>query len=309
MIYDSVLNTIGNTPLIRADRFAAQNGLQSSLLFKAEGRNPGGSAKDRIALAMIRDAEQSGRLKPGGTIIEATSGNTGIGLGLAASVLGYRLVLTMPETMSVERRKILRAFGAELVLTEGARGMAGANDAAEALQKSTSNSIRIVQFENPANPGAHFETTGPEIWKDTDGCVDAFVAAVGTGGTLSGAGRYLKLQNPSVGIYAVEPAESPLLSGGGAGPHGIQGIGANFVPDTYDADVVSEVLTVSTREAVATARQLMTSEGILCGISSGAAACAAVRLALRPQMEQKTIVVLLPDTGERYLSTELFNGE
>ena len=306
MIYDSVLDTIGNTPLIRADRFAQANGLNATLLLKTEGRNPGGSAKDRIALAMIRDAENCGRLKPGGTVIEATSGNTGIGLGLVAAVLGYRLILTMPETMSVERQKILRAFGAELVLTDGAQGMAGANEKAEEIQRATPNSIRIFQFENPANPHAHFDTTGPEIWRDTGGRVDAFVATVGTGGTLSGTGRYLKSMNPQIGIYAVEPTESPLLSGGKAGKHGIQGIGANFVPENYDATIVEEVLTVSTQDAIDTSKLLMKTEGLLCGISSGAAACAAVMLAKRDRLASGTIVAFLTDTGERYLSTALF---
>lgn len=307
MIYDSVIDTIGNTPLVRASRFEKALQVPATILVKTESRNPGGSAKDRIAVAMIREAECSGRLKPGGTLIEATSGNTGIGLGLAASCLGYRVVLTMPETMSVERQKILRAFGAELVLTEGARGMAGANEKAEELLSSIPNSIRVLQFENPANPQAHFDTTGPEIWRDTEGKLDAFVATVGTGGTLSGTGRYLKQQNAAIGVYAVEPAESPLLSGGKAGSHGIQGIGANFVPETYDASIVSGVLTVSTQEAIETAKLLMTSEGLLCGISSGAAACAAVKLANRPEMRGKTIVALLTDTGERYLSTALFD--
>lgn len=306
MIYDSVLDTIGNTPLVRIDRFAALVGAKAVILAKLESRNPGGSAKDRVAVAMIRDAERTGRLKPGGTLIEATSGNTGVGLAIAAASLGYRLVLTMPETMSVERQKILRAFGAELVLTDGARGMAGANERAEELARDTANSMRVLQFENPANPQAHTLTTGPELWRDAAGKLDAFVATVGTGGTLCGTGRYLRQQNPAIGLYAVEPAESPLLSGGKAGPHGIQGIGANFVPANYDASLVTEVLTVSTGEAIDMARRLMKSEGILAGISSGAAVAAAARLATRAGMAGKIIAVLLPDTGERYLSTNLF---
>ena len=308
MIYDSVLETIGNTPLIRLTRFSRSMGTNAVLLGKIESRNPGGSAKDRIALAMIRDAERTGKLKPGGTIIEATSGNTGIGLSLAASVLGYQVVLTMPETMSVERQKILRAFGAKLVLTPGPKGMAGANEAAEKLHKQIPNSIRILQFENPVNPQAHFDATGPEIWRDCDGKLDAFVAAVGTGGTLCGAGGYLKRQDAGIRVCAVEPVESALLSGGQAGPHGIQGIGANFIPDTYDGSLVDEVLTVSTQEALETAKALMLTEGLLCGISSGAAACGALKLAKRSEMAERTIVVVLNDTGERYLSTPLFDA-
>lgn len=307
MIYPSVLDTIGNTPLISIDRFCAIKGLSAKVYAKTESRNPGGSAKDRIALAMIRDAEESGKLSPGGTIIEATSGNTGIGLAMAASVLGYHLVLTMPETMSVERQKILRAFGAELVLTPGPQGMAGSNDKAEELLNQIPGSIRILQFENPANPSAHFHTTGPEIWRDTDKRLDAFVATVGTGGTLSGVGRYLKEQNEKIGVYGVQPAESPILTGGQPGPHGIQGIGPNFVPQNYDSSVVDDVFSVTTEEALETAQLLMKTEGLLCGISSGAAAYAAAKLASRPDMAGKTIVVLLTDTGERYLSTKLFD--
>ena len=307
MIYSSVLDTVGNTPLVRLDRLCAREGIDAVLLAKCESRNPGGSAKDRVALKLIRDAEARGALLPGGTIIEATSGNTGVGLGLAATVLGYRVILTMPDSMSVERQKILRAFGAEIVLTPGARGMAGANEKAEELLSTIPGSMRMFQFENPANPQAHYETTGSEIWRDTEGKLDAYVAAVGTGGTLSGAARYLKERDPRIRAYAVEPAESPVLSGGQAGRHGIQGIGANFVPDTFDAAMADEVLTVSTEDAVRYAKLLMVTEGLLCGISSGAAVCAAARLLGRGEMRGKTAVVVLPDTGERYLSTALFD--
>ncbi|MEG1524198.1 MAG: cysteine synthase A [Clostridia bacterium] len=306
MIFDSVLDTIGNTPLIRATRFTRRENLQATLLFKLESKNPGGSAKDRIALWMIRDAEENGSLKPGGTVIEATSGNTGIGLGLVAAVLGYHVILTMPDSMSIERQKILRAFGAELILTPGAKGMAGANEKAEELERSIPGSIRACQFENDANPAAHRQTTGPEIWRDTEGALDAFVACVGTGGTVSGVGQYLKMQDANIRVFAVEPEESPLLSGGQASAHGIQGIGANFIPETYDPAIVDAVLTVSTQQAFEMARKLMVTEGILCGISSGAAAVAAVCLARKPEMFGKTIVTLLTDTGERYLSTALF---
>ena len=307
MIYDSVLETVGNTPVIRLDRYAERCGVCATLLAKCESRNPGGSAKDRVALSMIREAERSGRLLPGGAIIEATSGNTGVGLGLAAAVLGYRVILTMPDTMSIERQKILAAFGAEIVLTEGSRGMAGANEAAEKLLSEIPGSMRMFQFANPDNPKAHYDTTGPELWRDTDGMLDAFVATVGTGGTLCGTARYLKERNPDIAVYAVEPAESPLLSGGQAGPHGIQGIGANFIPENYDASLVTEALPVHTREAIEHAKLLATTEGLLCGISSGAAACAAVRLAARAEMRGKRIAFILPDTGERYLSTALFD--
>lgn len=306
MIYNSVLETIGNTPVIRLTRYCKRLGVAAEIIAKCENRNPGGSAKDRVALSMIRNAEQSGALQPGGTIIEATSGNTGIGLGLAAAVLGYRVILTMPDTMSMERRKILAAFGVEIVLTDGKRGMAGANAAAERLLSEIPGSMRMLQFENPANPDAHYRSTGSELWRDTEGRLDAFVATVGTGGTLSGTARYLRKQNPAIGIYAVEPAESPLLSLGHAGAHGIQGIGANFVPENYDASLVTEVLTVTTEDAIAHAKLLMTTEGILAGISSGAAVCAACQLALRKDMQNARIAALLPDTGERYLSTTLF---
>lgn len=307
MIYDSILDTIGNTPVVCLDRYAKKCNVQATLLAKCESRNPGGSAKDRVAISMIREAERSGRLQPGGTIIEATSGNTGVGLGLAAAVLGYRVILTMPDTMSIERRKILAAFGADIVLTEGSRGMAGANETAEKLLNEIPGSIRMFQFSNPDNPKAHYETTGPEFWHDTEGKLDAFVATVGTGGTLTGTARYLKQQNPAIAVYAVEPAESPMLSRGQAGSHGIQGIGANFVPENYDASLVTEVLSVHTQEAIEHAKLLMTTEGLLCGISSGAAACAAVQLATREEMRGKRIALILPDTGERYLSTALFD--
>lgn len=306
-IYDSVLDTVGNTPLIRLSRIEKSLGLNAELIAKTESRNPGGSAKDRVALEMIRQAECDGRLKPGGTIIEATSGNTGVGLALAATVLGYHVVLTMPETMSLERRKLLAGFGAELVLTAGSEGMAGANRKAEELLNNTPNSIRAFQFENEANPNAHEKTTGVEIWRDTDGTVDAFVATAGTCGTLVGTARYLKKQNPLITVIGVEPTESPLISQGHTGRHDIQGIGANFVPAVYDASVVDRVVTVSTEEAYITARQLMRTEGILCGISSGAAIAAAIELARQPEMAGKRIVAILPDTGERYLSTKLFD--
>lgn len=307
MIYESVLDTIGRTPLVEISRFSKAHGLTARLLAKLESRNPGGSAKDRVAVRMLDDAEQTGRLLPGGTIIEATSGNTGLGLALAAAVRGYHVILTMPETMSVERRKLLAAFGAKLELTPGAEGMAGATRRAEELLREIPGSILASQFENPANPDAHVRSTGPEIWADTDGKLDAFVSAVGTGGTVTGCGRYLKSKSPRVQVFAVEPAESPLLSTGHAGAHGIQGIGANFVPKVLDRSVLDGVLTVPTASAMETARELTRTEGILAGISSGAALSAAVDLAKKPEWAGKTIVVLLPDTGERYLSTKLFS--
>ena len=307
MIYDSVLDTIGRTPLVRVSRFAASEGVPDNLVVKQESRNPGGSAKDRVALRLIREAEESGRLRPGGTVIEATSGNTGVGLALIAGILGYRVILTMPETMSIERQKILRAFGAELILTEGAKGMAGANEKAAELLAQIPNSIRAFQFENPANPEAHYRTTGPEIWQDTEGKIAVYVATVGTAGTHCGTAKYLREQHPAIQVFAVEPAESPLLSGGKAGKHGIQGIGANFVPGNYDASLVDEVLTVPTETAIQTAQKLMRTEGILCGISSGAAVAAAAEVAKRPAFRGKLVVTVLPDTGERYLSTSLFS--
>lgn len=300
---------IGRTPLVSLSRFSAACSLQMPLISKVEAFNPGGSAKDRVAQAMLDDAEARGLLGAGAVIIEPTSGNTGVGLALLAAVRGYRVILTMPESMSLERRRLLQAFGAEIVLTPAADGMAGAVARAEALHAALPGSLIAGQFENPANPAAHERTTGPEIWRDTDGTVDVFVACVGTGGTVSGAGRYLKAQNPAVRIVAVEPAASPLLSEGRAGAHGIQGIGANFVPETFDRAVVDEILTVTDEEAFETARALARLEGLLVGISSGAAAAAAASLAARPDMAGKRIVVLLPDTGERYLSTGLFEEE
>lgn len=300
---------IGRTPLVSLSRFSAACSLQMPLIAKVEAFNPGGSAKDRVAQAMLDDAEARGLLGAGAVIIEPTSGNTGVGLALLAAVRGYRVILTMPESMSLERRRLLQAFGAEIVLTPAADGMAGAVARAEALHAALPGSLIAGQFENPANPAAHERTTGPEIWRDTDGTVDVFVACVGTGGTVSGAGRYLKAQNPAVRIVAVEPAASPLLSEGRAGAHGIQGIGANFVPETFDRAVVDEILTVTDEEAFETARALARLEGLLVGISSGAAAAAAASLAARPDMAGKRIVVLLPDTGERYLSTGLFEEE
>lgn len=308
-IAQDVTALIGRTPLVSLSRFSAARSLQTPLIAKVEAFNPGGSAKDRVAQAMLDDAEVRGLLGAGAVIIEPTSGNTGVGLALLAAVRGYRVILTMPESMSLERRRLLQAFGAEIVLTPAADGMAGAVARAEALHAALPGSLIAGQFENPANPAAHERTTGPEIWRDTDGTVDVFVACVGTGGTVSGAGRYLKAQNPAVRVVAVEPAASPLLSEGRAGAHGIQGIGANFVPETFDRAVVDEILTVTDEEAFETARALARLEGLLVGISSGAAAAAAASLAARPDMAGKRIVVLLPDTGERYLSTGLFEEE
>lgn len=308
-IAQDVTALIGRTPLVSLSRFSAARSLQTPLVAKVEAFNPGGSAKDRVAQAMLDDAEARGLLGAGAVIIEPTSGNTGVGLALLAAVRGYRVILTMPESMSLERRRLLQAFGAEIVLTPAADGMAGAVARAEALHAALPGSLIAGQFENPANPAAHERTTGPEIWRDTDGTVDVFVACVGTGGTVSGAGRYLKAQNPAVRVVAVEPAASPLLSEGRAGAHGIQGIGANFVPETFDRAVVDEILTVTDEEAFETARALARLEGLLVGISSGAAAAAAASLAARPDMAGKRIVVLLPDTGERYLSTGLFEEE
>lgn len=302
----SLTDLIGGTPLLELNRFAAEKGLARPIIAKLEYFNPGGSAKDRIALAMIRQAEEDGTLRPGATIIEPTSGNTGVGLALVAAVRGYRLILTMPETMSIERRQLVSAYGAQVVLTPAAEGMTGAIKEAERLRDSIDGAIILQQFSNRANPAAHFATTGPEIWNDTEGHVDVFVAGAGTGGTISGVGRYLKSKNPAIRIVAAEPASSPVLSGGKAGAHAIQGIGAGFVPEVYDSSVVDEVITVSNDDAMSTTRLLARSEGLLTGISSGAAAWAAAELARHEELRDKTIVTLLPDTGERYLSTGVF---
>lgn len=306
-IYKKATELIGNTPLLELGNYEKAHGLEATILAKLEYLNPAGSVKDRIALAMLDDAERRGLLKPGSVIIEPTSGNTGIGLAAVAATRGYRIILTMPETMSVERRSLLRAYGAELVLTEGAKGMKGAIAKAQELAAQTENSFIPGQFTNPANPRAHRETTGPEIWRDTDGKVDIFVAGVGTGGTVTGVGEYLKAQNPAVRIIAVEPAGSPVLSGGASGPHKIQGIGAGFVPDTLNRGVLDEILPVENEDAFAAGRELVRREGVLAGISSGAALHAATVLAKRPENRGKMIVVLLPDTGDRYLSTPLFS--
>lgn len=297
---------IGHTPLLELTKFSASHGLQTPIIAKVEYFNPGGSVKDRIALAMIEDAEQRGILKPGATIIEPTSGNTGVGLALVSAVKGYKLILTMPETMSIERRNLVKAYGAEVRLTSGKDGMAGAIKAAEELRDSIPGSVILQQFENGANPARHYATTGPEIWQDTDGKVDIFVAGVGTGGTVSGIAKYLKEQNPNVKIVAVEPLSSSVLNGGQSGPHKIQGIGAGFVPKTYDASLIDEVLDIDNDDAIRTGRELAQQDGLLVGISSGAAAYAASVLAKRPENAGKTIVTLLPDTGERYLSTVLY---
>ncbi len=306
-IYTSAEQLIGRTPLLELTRIERQCGLKARLLAKLESFNPAGSAKDRVAKAMIDEAEAAGQLKPGSVIIEPTSGNTGIGLALVAAVRGYRTIIVMPDTMSQERRQLIKAYGAELVLTEGARGMTGAIEKAEELAAEIPDSFIPGQFVNPANPKAHRETTGPEIYEDTEGKVDFFVAGVGTGGTLTGVGEYLKAKNPAVKVVAVEPADSAVLSTGKAGPHKIQGIGAGFIPEILNRSIYDEVLTVSTEEAFSAGRLIGRREGILVGISSGAAASAAIRLAKRPENEGKTIVVLLPDTGDRYLSTPMFS--
>lgn len=305
-VYTSVTELIGKTPLLRLEKYAAQQQLSAGILAKLEYFNPAGSVKDRIAKAMIEDAEARGLLKPGSVIIEPTSGNTGIGLAAVAAARGYRIIITMPETMSVERRNLMRAYGAELVLTDGAKGMKGAIAKADELAKETPGGFIPGQFTNEANPRTHRETTGPEIWEDTDGGVDIFVAGVGTGGTVSGVGEYLKSKKSGVKIVAVEPAGSPVLSGGVAGPHKIQGIGAGFVPDTLNTGIYDEVIAVTNEDAFAAGRAIARSEGILVGISSGAALVAATRLAKRPENAGKTIVALFPDTGDRYLSTPMF---
>lgn len=305
-VYTSIAQLIGNTPLLELVNYEKKLGLEAKLLAKLEYLNPAGSTKDRAALSMIEDAEARGVLKPGSVIIEPTSGNTGIGLASVAVPRGYRVVIVMPETMSVERRNLLAAYGAELVLTDGKKGMAGAIEKAEELHRETPGSFLAGQFVNPANPAAHYATTGPEIWADTDGAVDILVAGVGTGGTLSGTGKYLKEQKPGAQVVAAEPAGSPVLSGGKAGPHGLQGIGAGFVPDNMDMSLCDEILTVTEENAYAAARELVSNEGVLAGISGGAALWAATQVAARPENEGKCIVVVLPDTGERYLSTPLF---
>ncbi len=305
-LYKNLTELVGNTPLLDIQNYNKEYNPDATVLAKLEYFNPAGSVKDRIAKAIIEDAEATGKLQPGGTIIEPTSGNTGIGIAAIGSARGYKIIITMPETMSVERRKLMKAYGAELVLTDGAKGMKGAIAKAEELQAEIPGSIIAGQFVNPANPKAHYETTGPEIWKDTDGKVDFFVAGVGTGGTLSGAGKYLKEQNPDVKIVAVEPASSPVLSKGTAGAHKIQGIGAGFVPDTLDTGIYDEIIAVENDAAFEQARRFIASESVLVGISSGAALYAATELANRPENAGKTIVVLLPDSGDRYLSTPLF---
>ena len=308
-LYTNIAELIGRTPLLQLGRLAAVQGVQANLLAKLEMQNPSGSVKDRAALAMLTAAEQAGQLQPGGVIIEPTSGNTGVGLAAMAAARGYRMVLVMPETMSVERRQLAQAYGAEIVLTEGAKGMAGAIEKAEALAKETPGAFLPSQFENPANPDVHRRTTGPEIWADTDGKVDLFVAGVGTGGTITGVGQYLKAQNPAIRVVAVEPDASPVLSGGAAGAHKLQGIGAGFVPKTLDTGVYDEIIRVTNEDAFAAARVLARTEGVLAGISSGAALWAALALAKRPDNQGKNIVVLLPDTGSRYLSMGVFGGQ
>ena len=308
-IYHSIDALVGNTPLLQLERYGAYRKLNATILAKLECCNIAGSAKDRVALEMLRQAEESGALQQGGTIIEPTSGNTGIGLAAMAVSRGYRVILTMPASMSEERKTLLRAYGAELVLTDAEGGMSAAIEKAEELHRTIPNSFIAGQFENPANPAAHYKTTGPEIWRDSDGMVDIFVAGVGTGGTISGVARYLKEKNPNVRIAAVEPAASPLLSGGKAGPHGLQGIGANFVPKNYDASLVDEIIPITETEAYNAARLLARTEGVLTGITSGAALRAADMLAQRPENHGKTIVALLPDDGGRYLSTDLWKED
>lgn len=305
-IYNSITELIGKTPIINASNFASENNLDASILAKLEYFNPAGSVKDRVAKQMIKDAEEKGLLKPGATIIEPTSGNTGIGLAAVAAAKGYKAIMTMPETMSIERRKLLKAYSAEIVLTDGSKGMSGAIAKADELNKEIQDSVILGQFVNPSNPQAHVETTGPEIWEDTDGKVDIFIAGIGTGGTITGVGQYLKSKNPNIKVIAVEPESSPVLSEGKAGPHKIQGIGAGFVPKILDTKIYDEIITVPNEAAFETGRAFAKTEGILVGISSGAALWAAVKTAENPENKGKNIVVLLPDTGERYLSTALF---
>ncbi|MGN0469474.1 MAG: cysteine synthase A [Acutalibacteraceae bacterium] len=308
-VYESIIELVGKTPVLKANNFIKANNVNANILAKLEYFNPAGSIKDRIAKAMIEDAEKKGILKEGATIIEPTSGNTGIGLALIAAAKGYRAIMTMPETMSIERRNLLKAHGAEIVLTDGSKGMKGAIAKAEELNKEIEGSVILGQFVNAANPQAHFDTTGPEIWEDTDGKVDFFIAGVGTGGTLSGTGKYLKSKNPDVKVIAVEPETSPVLSEGKAGPHKIQGIGAGFIPKTLDTDIYDEIIKVPNEAAFTTGRSFAHTEGALVGISSGAALWAAIQIAQRPENAGKNIVVILPDTGERYLSTELYSDK
>lgn len=306
-INPNILDTIGNTPLVALQKYSQQTGLANSIIAKVEAFNPGGSAKDRVALQMLKQATTDGLLQPGGTIIEPTSGNTGVGLAMASAVLGFQLILTMPDTMSIERIKLAQAYGAQVILTPGALGMKGAIAKAQALLQEIPGSWMAGQFTNPANPTAHYLTTGPEIWRDTAGKIDIFVAGIGTGGTISGVGQYLKEQNPAIQIIGAEPAESAVLNGKPSGPHKIQGIGAGFVPDTYNPAVVDKVIEIPSEEAMQTARKVALTEGVLVGISSGCALAAATIIAKLPENAGKTIVALLPDTGERYLSTELFH--
>lgn len=307
MIYNDLTELIGNTPMMRLDALAKSEGAKANIIAKLEYFNPAGSVKDRVAFNMITEAEKSGKLKPGATIIEPTSGNTGIGLAAVGAARGYKVILTMPETMSVERRNLVKAFGAEVVLTDGSKGMSGAIEKANELKKSIYGAIIAGQFENPANPQAHYETTGPEIWRDTEGKIDVFVAGIGTGGTVSGVGKYLKEQNPDIKIIGVEPASSPVLTQGHGGAHKIQGIGAGFVPETLNRDVIDEVITCTDKAAYETGNKIAKAHGILVGISSGAAVWAAIEISKRPEFSGKNIVTLLPDTGDRYLSTGMFD--
>lgn len=307
MIYNDLTELIGNTPMMRLDALAKSEGAKANIIAKLEYFNPAGSVKDRVAFNMITEAEKSGKLKPGATIIEPTSGNTGIGLAAVGAARGYKVILTMPETMSVERRNLVKAFGAEVVLTDGSKGMSGAIEKANELKKRIYGAIIAGQFENPANPQAHYETTGPEIWRDTEGKIDVFVAGIGTGGTVSGVGKYLKEQNPDIKIIGVEPASSPVLTQGHGGAHKIQGIGAGFVPETLNRDVIDEVITCTDKAAYETGNKIAKAHGILVGISSGAAVWAAIEISKRPEFSSKNIVALLPDTGDRYLSTGMFD--